>query len=71
MHRRDVLRVVGGTSLTGLAGCTDLFKTRSARSPPVSENRPDAVYAFQRHNVRSQITKDEYLSYGWLYGVPC
>lgn len=28
----------------GLAGCTSLFTTRSARSPPLAEHRPFAVY---------------------------
>ena len=45
MHRRDVLRVIGGTSLAGLAGCTGLFETQSVSAePPLVENRPDAVY---------------------------
>ena len=44
MNRRDVLRVVGSTSLVGLAGCTGLFETRSAQAPPLPENRPNAVY---------------------------
>ena len=44
MHRRDLLRVVGGSSFVGLAGCAGLFETRSARAPPLPENRPNAVY---------------------------
>ena len=44
MRRRDVLRAAGSTSIVGLAGCTGLFETRSARSPPVPDDRPDAVY---------------------------
>lgn len=44
MRRRDFLGTVGGAALTGLAGCTGLFETRSARAPPLPENRPNAVY---------------------------
>lgn len=36
--------MIGGTSLIGLAGCTGLFETRSARAPPLPKNRPDAAY---------------------------
>lgn len=44
MRRRDLLGALGGASLGGLAGCTDLFETRTARAPPLPENRPNAVY---------------------------
>lgn len=44
MRRRDLLRTVGGTALGGLAGCTSLFQTRSARAPPLPDYRPNAVY---------------------------
>ena len=44
MRRREVLGSLGGTSLIGLAGCTGLFETQSVRTPPLPENRPDAVY---------------------------
>ena len=46
MRRRDFLRTgVGIGGAATLAGCTDLFETRSAfEEPPVVENRPDAVY---------------------------
>ena len=45
MNRRALLRT--GAALTGaaaLAGCTGLFETQSAGSPPIPEDRPDAVY---------------------------
>jgi len=44
MHRREFL--AGGLAATaaGLAGCRSMFQTRSARSPPLVEDRPDAVY---------------------------
>jgi len=46
MNRRDLLRGVGSTSVLGLAGCSGLLetKTKSARAPPLVENRPNAVY---------------------------
>jgi len=46
MRRRNVLRVAGGTTLASFAGCTGLFETeqRAVRSPPLLENRPNAVY---------------------------
>jgi len=48
MDRRTFLRTGAGAvataSLGGLAGCAGLLETRSARSPPVLEDRPDAVY---------------------------
>ncbi|MFB6095068.1 MAG: iron transporter [Halodesulfurarchaeum sp.] len=46
-RRRAVLRAAGSASmvgLTGLAGCSGLIETRPVRSPPVPEDRPDAVY---------------------------
>ena len=44
MRRRDYLAVGGTVLATGLAGCRSMFETRSARSPPLVEDRPDAVY---------------------------
>jgi hypothetical protein len=44
MRRRDLLSAVGTATLGGLAGCAGLFGTRSARAPPLVENRPNAVY---------------------------
>jgi hypothetical protein len=48
MNRRTLLRTGMGAGVTaslgGLAGCLGLLETRSARSPPVLEDRPDAVY---------------------------
>jgi hypothetical protein len=44
MRRRELLCGLGGATLGGLAGCAGLFETRSAREPPLPENRPDAVY---------------------------
>jgi len=44
MHRRQFLAAAAGATATGLAGCRSLFETRSSRSPPLVENRPDAVY---------------------------
>lgn len=44
MRRRDLLGIVGGTVTGGLAGCTGLFRTRSARAPPLADHRPNAVY---------------------------
>jgi len=44
VNRRTFLRAGGVATATGLAGCFGLLETRSARSPPVLEDRPDAVY---------------------------
>lgn len=48
MNRRTFLRVggaaAGAAGLPSLAGCTSLFATRSARSPPLADHRPNAVY---------------------------
>ncbi|MFB6142753.1 MAG: hypothetical protein ABEJ30_05360 [Halorientalis sp.] len=44
MRRRNYLAAAGATAFGGLAGCSGLFETRSARSPPLVEDRPDAVY---------------------------
>jgi hypothetical protein len=48
MQRRRLLHAGAGalatTGLGGLSGCLGLFETRSASSPPVLEDRPDAVY---------------------------
>jgi hypothetical protein len=44
MQRRTFL-AAGATAVTaGLAGCRSFFETRSSRSPPLVEDRPDAVY---------------------------
>ncbi|WP_227134022.1 DUF7350 domain-containing protein [Halorubellus salinus] len=48
MDRRTFLRTAGAaataSALGSTAGCTGLLETRSARSPPVLEDRPNAVY---------------------------
>jgi hypothetical protein len=44
MDRRRFLAGAGAAAATGLAGCGSLFETRSARVPPLVEDRPDAVY---------------------------
>jgi hypothetical protein len=44
MHRRRFLAAGAAGASAGLAGCRSLFQTRSARSPPLVEDRPDAVY---------------------------
>lgn len=45
MQRRDYLRACVGAGVAGVAGCTDLVETREIPStPPVLEDRPDAVY---------------------------
>ena len=44
MDRRQFLAVGATTVAGGLAGCRSMFETRSARSPPLVEDRPDAVY---------------------------
>ncbi|WP_123535802.1 iron transporter [Halosimplex salinum] len=44
MHRRRFLAAGATAASVGLAGCRSLFQTRSARSPPLVEDRPDAVY---------------------------
>ncbi|MFB6160051.1 MAG: iron transporter [Haloferacaceae archaeon] len=43
MRRRELLGALGAGALGGVAGCAG-FETRSSRSPPLPENRPDAVY---------------------------
>ncbi len=47
MRRRRFLRGAAGLATgtaAGLSGCLGLLETRSARTPPLVENRPDAVY---------------------------
>jgi len=44
MHRRQFLAATAGATAVGLAGCRSLFETRSSRSPPLVDDRPDAVY---------------------------
>ncbi len=44
MNRRTFLRASGLAGTSALAGCTGLFETRSARVPPVLDERPNAVY---------------------------
>lgn len=44
MDRRRFLATGGALASVGLAGCRSMFQTRSARSPPLVEDRPDAVY---------------------------
>ncbi|WP_436925559.1 iron transporter [Halosimplex amylolyticum] len=44
MHRRRFLAAGAAAASASLAGCRSLFQTRSARSPPMVEDRPDAVY---------------------------
>jgi len=44
MHRRRFLAAGAAAASVGLAGCPSLFQTRSARSPPLVSDRPDAVY---------------------------
>jgi hypothetical protein len=44
MDRRQFLAAGGAAAAAGLAGCRSMFQTRSARSPPLVEDRPDAVY---------------------------
>jgi hypothetical protein len=44
MHRRQFIAAGVAAATTGLAGCRSMFQTRSARSPPLVDDRPDAVY---------------------------
>jgi hypothetical protein len=44
MHRRRFLALGAASATAGLAGCRSLFETRSARSQPLVDDRPDAVY---------------------------
>ena len=47
MRRRRFLRGAAGLSLgtaAGLSGCLGVLETRSARTPPLPEDRPEAVY---------------------------
>ncbi|MFC6941057.1 iron transporter [Salinirubellus sp. GCM10025818] len=45
MRRRDFVEGIGLAGVAGLAGCAGLVETRSIPStPPVLEDRPDAVY---------------------------
>ncbi|MFB6087640.1 MAG: iron transporter [Haloarculaceae archaeon] len=44
MQRRRFLAAGAATGAAALAGCRSLFETRSARSPPLVEDRPNAVY---------------------------
>ena len=44
VRRRSFLAAAAGAASVGLAGCSGLLETRSTRSPPLVEGRPDAVY---------------------------
>jgi hypothetical protein len=45
MQRRDYVRACLGAGAVGVAGCSDLIRTREVTStPPILENRPDRVY---------------------------
>jgi len=45
MQRRDYVRLCLGAGAVGLAGCSDLIRTREVTStPPILEDRPDRVY---------------------------
>jgi hypothetical protein len=44
MDRREFLAAGAAATAAGLAGCRSMFETRSARSPPLVEDRPNAVY---------------------------
>ncbi|PSP75376.1 hypothetical protein BRC70_01710 [Halobacteriales archaeon QH_6_68_27] len=44
MDRRAFLAAGAAAAATGTAGCRSMFETRSARSPPLVDDRPDAVY---------------------------
>ncbi|MEF8853486.1 MAG: iron transporter [Haloarculaceae archaeon] len=44
MRRREFLAGGVAAATAGLAGCRSMFETRSARSPPLVSDRPDAVY---------------------------
>jgi len=44
MDRRTFLAAGAAAAATGMAGCRSMFETRSARSPPLVDDRPDAVY---------------------------
>ena len=45
MKRRDYLGAALAVGTAGIAGCTGLLETREVRStPPILEDRPDAVY---------------------------
>jgi len=43
-RRREFLAAAGGLGVAGLAGCLGLFETESLTTPPVLDDRPDAVY---------------------------
>ena len=42
--RRAFLAAAAGGAAAGLAGCSGLLESQSTRSPPLVEDRPDAVY---------------------------
>ncbi|MFC7141100.1 iron transporter [Halosimplex aquaticum] len=44
MYRRRFLAAGVAAASVGAAGCRSMFQTRSARAPPLVEDRPDAVY---------------------------
>ena len=44
MRRRTFLAAAAGAGAVGLAGCSGLLESQPTRSPPLVEDRPDAVY---------------------------
>ncbi|MFB6136872.1 MAG: iron transporter [Halobacteriaceae archaeon] len=42
--RRRLLSGAGAATAAGLAGCAGLFETRTVRTQPVLDDRPDAIY---------------------------
>ena len=44
MHRRNYLKGASSIAIAGLAGCAGLYGSQKPKTPPVPEDRPDAVY---------------------------
>ena len=73
MNRRTLLRrgaALGGT--VALAGCTELFETRTAGIPPIPEDRPDAIYVpshVEGMKMAGTASDGDY-AFGLLYSYP-
>ncbi|WP_132058701.1 iron transporter [Halorussus amylolyticus] len=73
MERRNFLRAGATLGVAGLAGCTGLFETTSANSPPpVVEDRPDAAY-YPTHiegHAKPSMAEDGRLRVALMYSYP-
>jgi hypothetical protein len=72
VRRRDLLRGCVTAGAVGLSGCLGLLETRSARTPPVPENRPDGAYVpshVEGTSMQGTATAGDY-AFGLTYSYP-